>query len=70
MPIREKGIVKWFNNVDGFGFITRQKGGDIFVDLNAITPPGFATIQQGQSVEFIVTDGIKGIRAAEVQLFN
>lgn len=70
MPIREKGIVKWFNNVNGFGVITRQKGGDIFVDVNAVLPAESKTIMQGQAVEFIVTHGIKGPRADEVKVFD
>ena len=61
------GIVKWFNDSKGFGFIQREDGPDVFVHFSAITGGGFRTLQEGQSVEFEVTEGPKGPQAANVK---
>ncbi len=63
---REKGTVKWFNNSKGFGFIQREKGGDVFVHFRAITGGGYRSLEEGQVVEFTVTQGEKGPQAEEV----
>jgi CspA family cold shock protein len=63
---RETGTVKWFNNEKGFGFIQREKGDDVFVHFKAITGDGYRSLSEGQRVEFIVTQGQKGLQAEEV----
>jgi len=61
------GTVKWFNDSKGFGFIQREDGPDVFVHFSAITGSGFRTLQEGQAVEFEVTEGPKGPQAANVK---
>ena len=61
------GKVKWFNNSKGFGFIQQEDGTDIFVHFSAITGEGYKTLDEGQSVSFEVTQGPKGLQAANVQ---
>ena len=63
---KEKGKVKWFNNAKGFGFIEREEGGDIFVHYSSIKVDGYRTLKDGQQVEFIVSQGEKGLQADEV----
>ena len=63
----EQGTVKWFNDAKGFGFISRQSGGDVFVHFSAIRSNGFRSLQEGQAVEFSVTKGPKGLQAENVQ---
>ncbi len=60
------GTVKWFNDDKGFGFISGADGKDVFVHFSAIQAQGRRTLREGQSVEFIVTDGQKGPQASEV----
>ncbi|HFG9688915.1 TPA: cold-shock protein [Clostridioides difficile] len=60
------GVVKWFNNEKGFGFISVEGEGDVFVHFSAITGDGYKTLEEGQSVEFEVVDGAKGSQAANV----
>ncbi|EAR53892.1 MULTISPECIES: cold-shock protein [Photobacterium] len=60
------GTVKWFNDDKGFGFISGTDGKDVFVHFSAIQAQGRRTLREGQSVEFIVTDGQKGPQASEV----
>ncbi len=61
-----QGTVKWFNNEKGYGFISREDGDDVFVHYSAITGEGFRSLQEGQKVEFEVTDGRKGPQASNV----
>jgi CspA family cold shock protein len=61
------GTVKWFNDGKGFGFIQREDGPDVFVHFSAIAGNGFRSLQEGQSVEFEVTQGPKGPQAANVK---
>ena len=61
-----KGIVKFFNDSKGFGFIQRNSGEDIFVHFRAIQGDGYRSLQDGQKVEFIVVEGQKGLQAEEV----
>jgi len=63
---RETGTVKWFNGSKGYGFISREEGSDIFVHFSAIGGDGYRTLEEGQKVEFTVTDGNKGLQAVDV----
>ena len=62
----EQGIVKWFNDAKGYGFITRQSGEDVFVHFSAIQAGGFRSLAEGQAVQFTVTKGPKGLQAENV----
>ena len=63
----EKGTVKWFDNSKGYGFLTRENGGkDVFVHHSAIQGSGFKSLDEGQHVEFEVTQGPKGDQAVNV----
>lgn len=62
----EKGTVKWFNGEKGYGFITRENGEDVFVHFSAIVMDGFKTLQEGQAVEFEISQGEKGPQATNV----
>jgi CspA family cold shock protein len=62
-----QGTVKWFNDQKGYGFISQEKGGDVFVHHSAITMEGFRTLAEGDKVEFDVTQGQKGPAAANVR---
>jgi CspA family cold shock protein len=68
MEEREVGTVKWFDAKKGYGFITRDTGGDIFVHFSAIKGTGFRALEESQKVEFTVTDGEKGLQAQEVRV--
>ena len=61
-----KGIVKWFDNAKGFGFISRESGSDVFVHHTAILGDGYKSLNEGQQVEFEVTKGPKGDQAVNV----
>ena len=63
---KEQGKVKWFNDAKGYGFIQRASGGDVFVHHSAIQDSGFKSLSEGQSVEFSVTQGPKGLQAENV----
>ena len=63
---KEQGIVKWFNNAKGYGFISRETGDDVFVHYSAILSEGFKSLAEGQKVEFSVEQGDKGLQASEV----
>ena len=60
------GVVKWFNNEKGFGFISVEGGDDVFVHFSAIQTDGYKSLEEGQKVEFEVVDGAKGPQAANV----
>ena len=61
-----KGRVKWFNNSKGYGFIEQENGKDVFVHFSAIQTNGFKSLEEGQAVEFEVTQGPKGLQAKNV----
>ena len=63
----EKGTVKWFNRIKGFGFIERPDGDDVFVHYKAIEGEGFKELNEGDEVEFEVVEGPKGLQAANVR---
>ncbi|WP_101772976.1 cold-shock protein [Peptostreptococcus faecalis] len=60
------GVVKWFNNEKGFGFISVEGENDIFVHFSAIQTDGYKSLEEGQKVEFEIVDGSKGPQAANV----
>ncbi len=66
MAERETGTVKWFNDSKGFGFIEREEGEDIFVHFTSIRGEGYRSLDEGQKVEFTVTEGEKGPQAQDV----
>ena len=66
MSDKVQGTVKWFDSVKGFGFIEREEGKDVFVHHTAIQGEGYKNLDEGQRVEFIVTQGQKGPQAQEV----
>lgn len=68
--MKEKGIVKWFNSGKGYGFISRQGKGDVFVHFKAILGEGYKSLQEGDIVEFNVEEGKKGQQAADVCLLK
>ncbi len=61
-----QGTVKWFNSEKGYGFIQGDDGVDVFVHYSAITGEGFRSLEEGQRVEFEVTEGRKGPQASNV----
>ena len=60
------GTVKWFNAEKGYGFITDDNGNDIFVHYSAIQGEGFKTLDEGESVQFDVTQSDRGPQAINV----
>ena len=62
------GTVKWFNNTKGFGFVTSEDGTDAFVHYGDVAGDGFKTLEEGQAVEFELTEGPKGPKAINVQM--
>jgi CspA family cold shock protein len=67
MSERIQGTVKWFNATKGYGFIEQTQGKDVFVHHSAIQTQGFATLNDGQRVEFEVEQGPKGLQARNVK---
>jgi CspA family cold shock protein len=63
----EQGVVKWFNETKGFGFIQRESGGDVFVHYRSIMGEGFRKLVQGERVQFEIEEGPKGLQAKHVQ---
>lgn len=66
MTERITGTVKWFNSQKGFGFIERENGPDVFVHYSGIIGSGYRELNEGDRVEFVVTQGPKGLQASEV----
>jgi len=61
-----KGTVKWFNDAKGFGFLEQESGPDVFAHFSAISGDGFKSLEEGQQVEFTVTQGPKGPQAENI----
>ena len=66
MADRETGTVKWFNGDKGYGFISREEGSDVFAHYSAIDGDGYRSLEEGQQVEFTVTNGQKGLQAESI----
>jgi cold shock protein len=70
MSERLNGVVKWFNSQKGYGFIERQGGPDVFVHYSAVAGDGWRNLEEGDRVEFVITEGPKGPQASEVVKLN
>ena len=65
------GTIKWFNETKGFGFISPADGGDdVFVHFSAIVGDGFRTLKEGQTVNYEVETGPKGLQATQVSVVS
>ncbi|MBD3420872.1 MAG: hypothetical protein GF398_12200 [Chitinivibrionales bacterium] len=65
-PVRQCGIVRFFNMAKGFGRIARRKGPDVYVHYKAIRGEGYRDLEEGQRVEFVLVQGSKGWEASDV----
>lgn len=70
MADRVRGTVKWFSSEKGYGFITQENGTDLFVHYSEIQTGGFRTLNEGDKVEFEVTEGKKGKQASQVMVIT
>ena len=61
-----KGTVKWFSAEKGYGFITGENGGDVFVHFSGIAGEGFKSLEEGQAVSYDLTEGARGMQAVNV----
>ena len=68
MSNRQSGVVKWFNDEKGYGFITPQSGDDLFVHFKAIQADGFKTLKEAHGLAFVATRGPTRMQAVDVQL--
>jgi CspA family cold shock protein len=66
----QTGIVKWFSNVKGYGFIEYNEADDIFVHFTGIEMDGYRTLKEGQSVQFDAVEGARGLQATNVVLLS
>jgi CspA family cold shock protein len=65
-----RGQVKWFDQKKGYGFISREDGDDLFVHYSAINREGFKTLDEGDEVEFEISEGKKGLQATNVTVLG
>ena len=70
MAERKQGSVKWFNSTKGFGFIQQDSGDDVFVHYQAIIGDGYKSLEENDKVEFLETQGPKGLQASEVRVMS
>ncbi|QXI16222.1 cold-shock protein [Pseudomonas hamedanensis] len=70
MSDKQTGVVKWFNDEKGYGFITPQSGDDLIVHFRTIQSDGFKSLNEGQKVSFVAKEGDKGMQAEEVQIIE
>ncbi|MAU12066.1 MAG: cold-shock protein [Anaerolineaceae bacterium] len=70
MSNRVQGTVKWFNADKGYGFITQESGSDLFVHYSEIQGSGFRSLNEGDRVEFEITEGRKGKQASAVTVIQ
>ena len=68
--MKETGTVKWFNAGKGYGFISRENGEDVFVHFSAIQSDGYRTLEEGQRVEFEITQSDRGAQADKVHVVS
>lgn len=64
------GTVKWFNAEKGYGFLSTEEGGDVFVHFSALKMDGYKTLKEGQNVRFEIVEGEKGPQAANVSVID
>ncbi len=65
-----EGVVKWFSNEKGYGFIAREGEEDVFVHFSAIQGDGYKSLTEGQKVDFEITEGPKGKQASNVRIIG
>jgi len=65
-----RGQVKWFDQKKGYGFISQEDGDDLFVHFSAIGGDGFKTLDEGDEVEFEISQGNKGLQATNVTVLR
>jgi CspA family cold shock protein len=63
---QHKGVIKWFNNAKGYGFVGREDAPDLFVHYTAIQREGYKSLREGDEIEFDIVDGAKGPQADQV----
>lgn len=63
---QHKGVIKWFNNAKGYGFVGREDGPDLFVHYSAIQHDGYKSLREGDEIEFDIIQGAKGPQADQV----
>jgi CspA family cold shock protein len=67
---QHKGVIKWFNNAKGYGFVGREDGPDLFVHYSAIQRDGYKSLREGDEIEFNVVQGAKGPQADQVVIIK
>jgi len=63
---QHKGVIKWFNNAKGYGFVGREGAPDLFIHYTSIQQDGYKTLREGDEIEFEVVQGVKGPQADQV----
>jgi CspA family cold shock protein len=67
---QHKGVIKWFNNAKGYGFVGREDGPDVFVHYSAIQGDGYKALKEGDEIEFDIVQGTKGPQADHVMILK